>query len=258
MPQQRSLDQPLDLEMEQPAEFHLLLPLCSSLSYLVPSQPLALLPVLLSFHTLPPYLVLCLLAWTERFTKSTSDHQVPTPADKMATKVISHIQFLKIHSNFFSKSRNAFKILNLNLKTSLCCSADLSSSTSSSEQISHKKDVELISGQLAAEFSVSGSSLQQLTEEADVAKEKHSFPTKYIGIELPVAHDSRVKSAAFFKSSVDVTQCPTDGRPEIAVIGRSNVGKSSLINMLVNRKELALTSKKPGNPTLLPYHILRI
>lgn len=56
----------------------------------------------------------------------------------------------------------------------------------------------------------------------------------------------KIKSAEFIKSSADVSQCPQDGRPEVAVIGRSNVGKSSIINMLTHRKELAQTSKKPG------------
>lgn len=50
----------------------------------------------------------------------------------------------------------------------------------------------------------------------------------------------------FVKSSSRVKDCPKDHRPEFAVVGRSNVGKSSLINALVRKKEVALTSKKPG------------
>ncbi len=52
--------------------------------------------------------------------------------------------------------------------------------------------------------------------------------------------------ATFIKSSTDLQQCPLPDRPEIAFAGRSNVGKSSLINMLLNRKSLAKTSSTPG------------
>lgn len=57
---------------------------------------------------------------------------------------------------------------------------------------------------------------------------------------------AQVKSAEFIKSSSKESECPREGHPEIALVGRSNVGKSSLINVMVNRKELAQTSKKPG------------
>ena len=58
--------------------------------------------------------------------------------------------------------------------------------------------------------------------------------------------DFQIKSAEYCTSSVKLTQCPPPIHPEIAVIGRSNVGKSSLINLLTGRKELALVSKTPG------------
>ncbi|MED6208621.1 hypothetical protein PIB30_047009 [Stylosanthes scabra] len=60
------------------------------------------------------------------------------------------------------------------------------------------------------------------------------------------ATDSQVAQAEFIKSSVRTEDCPSDGLPEFALVGRSNVGKSSLLNSLVRRKKLALTSKKPG------------
>lgn len=50
--------------------------------------------------------------------------------------------------------------------------------------------------------------------------------------------------------------CPKDGKPEYAFIGRSNVGKSSLINMITDRRELARTSKKPGKTQMLNYYIV--
>ena len=55
-----------------------------------------------------------------------------------------------------------------------------------------------------------------------------------------------VKKAEFVISSPDVKKCPAPDRHEYAFIGRSNVGKSSLINMLANRKDLAKTAAKPG------------
>ncbi|KAG5031082.1 hypothetical protein JHK85_015064 [Glycine max] len=60
------------------------------------------------------------------------------------------------------------------------------------------------------------------------------------------ANDAQVLQAEFVKSSVKTEDCPSDGIPEFALVGRSNVGKSSLLNSLVRRKKLALTSKKPG------------
>lgn len=64
-----------------------------------------------------------------------------------------------------------------------------------------------------------------------------------------------VKDAKFIISSAKLSQCPNDTKAEYAFIGRSNVGKSSLINMLTNRKGLAKTSATPGK-TLLINHFL--
>jgi len=62
-----------------------------------------------------------------------------------------------------------------------------------------------------------------------------------------------IKQAIFHKSSPDLKSCPESEFPEFAFIGRSNVGKSSLINMLVNKKGLAKTSSKPGKTKLINY-----
>lgn len=64
-----------------------------------------------------------------------------------------------------------------------------------------------------------------------------------------------IKSAEFIISNTDYRKCPQDNKPEYAFIGRSNVGKSSLINMLTNHKKLAMTSSTPGK-TLLINHFL--
>jgi len=68
--------------------------------------------------------------------------------------------------------------------------------------------------------------------------------------------DAQVVNADFVKSSVRPDDCPRDGLPEFALVGRSNVGKSSLLNSLVRRKRLALTSKKPGKFLLCLDHCL--
>lgn len=61
----------------------------------------------------------------------------------------------------------------------------------------------------------------------------------------------KIKSAEFVISNTDVQKCPKDNLPEYAFIGRSNVGKSSLINMLTDHKNLAKTSGKPGKTQLI-------
>ncbi len=65
-----------------------------------------------------------------------------------------------------------------------------------------------------------------------------------------------IKSAEFVISNTDHRKCPADGKPEYAFIGRSNVGKSSLINMLTNKKGLAKTSGKPGKTQLINHFII--
>ncbi len=64
-----------------------------------------------------------------------------------------------------------------------------------------------------------------------------------------------VNTARFVVSNTDISKCPQEKRHEYAFIGRSNVGKSSLINMLTGKRNLAMTSSKPGK-TLLINHFL--
>ena len=63
-------------------------------------------------------------------------------------------------------------------------------------------------------------------------------------------------NASFYMSSSSVNGCPESGLPEFAFIGRSNVGKSSLINMLTGRKGLAKTSSSPGKTRLINHFII--
>ncbi|NRB63800.1 MAG: YihA family ribosome biogenesis GTP-binding protein [Saprospiraceae bacterium] len=65
-----------------------------------------------------------------------------------------------------------------------------------------------------------------------------------------------VHHTEFRGSFPKVNGCPKDDRPEFAFIGRSNVGKSSLINMLSGKKDLAHTSKKPGKTQLINYFLI--
>lgn len=65
-----------------------------------------------------------------------------------------------------------------------------------------------------------------------------------------------IKSAKFVVSNSQADKCPSDTLHEYAFIGRSNVGKSSLINMLTDRKKLAMTSATPGKTTLINHFLI--
>ena len=60
-----------------------------------------------------------------------------------------------------------------------------------------------------------------------------------------------IKKAKFITSAAKLSQCPNFGLPEVALLGRSNVGKSSFINALTNNSKLAKTSNKPGKTRLI-------
>jgi GTP-binding protein len=66
----------------------------------------------------------------------------------------------------------------------------------------------------------------------------------------------KIKSAEFVISNSDVSRCPDSSLPEYAFIGRSNVGKSSLINMITGRKNLAKTSGRPGKTQLINHFLI--
>lgn len=65
-----------------------------------------------------------------------------------------------------------------------------------------------------------------------------------------------ISSAEFIISNTDPAKCPDSNLPEYAFIGRSNVGKSSLINMLTNRRKLAMTSSTPGKTMLINHFFI--
>jgi len=66
----------------------------------------------------------------------------------------------------------------------------------------------------------------------------------------------KIHSSEFYTSSAEVLECPNKDLPEFAFIGRSNVGKSSLINSLCNKKSMARTSSKPGKTLLINHFII--
>lgn len=66
----------------------------------------------------------------------------------------------------------------------------------------------------------------------------------------------KIQSAEFLISNSRADQCPQTDKPEYAFIGRSNVGKSSLINMLTGRKALAMTSSTPGKTMLINHFVI--
>jgi len=66
----------------------------------------------------------------------------------------------------------------------------------------------------------------------------------------------KIKEAVFVVSNSDISKCPTDEKNEFAFIGRSNVGKSSLINMLTGKKNLAKTSGTPGKTQLINHFLI--
>src|SRR5688572_18913872 len=65
-----------------------------------------------------------------------------------------------------------------------------------------------------------------------------------------------ITSAEFISSYADVRKCPPPDKPEFAFIGRSNVGKSSLVNMITNSKTLAKTSGKPGKTQTINHFLI--
>ena len=66
----------------------------------------------------------------------------------------------------------------------------------------------------------------------------------------------KIQKAEFIKSAPDINHCPESKLPEYAFCGRSNVGKSSLINMITNHKKLAVTSSKPGRTRLINLFVI--
>lgn len=68
--------------------------------------------------------------------------------------------------------------------------------------------------------------------------------------------EDKIKSARFIKSSPGLKHCPPPDKPEFAFIGRSNVGKSSLLNLVSNNNKLAQTSAKPGKTKLINHFLI--
>lgn len=82
------------------------------------------------------------------------------------------------------------------------------------------------------------------------------FPQTRLNLHYYYFDEMEIKEAVFVSSVADVSKCPPSDKPEFAFIGRSNVGKSSLLNMLTNRKNLAKTSNKPGKTQTINHFII--
>ena len=82
------------------------------------------------------------------------------------------------------------------------------------------------------------------------------FPRIFTNFAPKIEKGMEIKKAEFTLSAPMVSMCPKDTKPEYAFIGRSNVGKSSLINMLTNNKKLAKTSATPGKTLLINHFII--
>jgi len=80
-----------------------------------------------------------------------------------------------------------------------------------------------------------------------------SFPTENDDRTYELMSNALIRRVLFITGAVDMDGCPEDDRGEVAFIGRSNVGKSSLVNMVTNRKTLAYTSKTPGKTQQFNY-----
>ena len=84
-------------------------------------------------------------------------------------------------------------------------------------------------------------------KQISISHNDYPEPTHLGDIELPkMPENARIKAADYVSSAVRPDQLPKDNKTEIAVIGRSNVGKSSLINAITNKHGLAMVSKTPG------------
>jgi len=77
-----------------------------------------------------------------------------------------------------------------------------------------------------------------------------------VSLQTKIISSMEIKKSAFVVSAPTVSKCPNDDKIEYAFIGRSNVGKSSLINMLCNHKGLAKTSATPGKTLLINHFII--
>jgi ribosome biogenesis GTP-binding protein ysxC len=77
-----------------------------------------------------------------------------------------------------------------------------------------------------------------------------------VSLQTKINSSMEIKKSAFVVSAPTVSKCPNDDKIEYAFIGRSNVGKSSLINMLCNHKGLAKTSATPGKTLLINHFII--
>lgn len=88
----------------------------------------------------------------------------------------------------------------------------------------------------------------------EAGSDEELFPV--LQLQLPAPTHTKVRTSVYLRSTVKHEDCPPPIHPEFAVIGRSNVGKSSLINMLTNSKKLAHVSKEPGKTRCINHFLI--
>lgn len=185
-------------------------------------------------------------------------HQLPRFSFISNTSLCSNLLFLpKTRLPIFSTLSGTYKSILSSTQTS---SAPLFSSVSGSTQIEIPLDSSISEEtQIESDPNLSFSEETQIEipieklfipPEVDVSDESSPLGSRVLkGSNIVLsgyASSARIVQAEFVKSSKRWEDCPSDGLPEFALVGRSNVGKSSLLNSIVRRKRLALTSKKPG------------
>ncbi|WCJ29812.1 P-loop containing nucleoside triphosphate hydrolases superfamily protein [Euphorbia peplus] len=159
----------------------------------------------------------------------------------------------RLHVSIFSRPPPSSFTFNFfpkhNFSTILRPNSTLSLSTTEPIPISQINPRELLAPEQDSPLQISIDKLF-IPPETEVSLDDSALSTRILkGSNIVLskyARDAQIAQAEFVKSSVENEGCPADGLPEFALVGRSNVGKSSLLNSLVRRKKLALTSKKPG------------
>ncbi|KAK9792467.1 hypothetical protein WJX73_008261 [Symbiochloris irregularis] len=170
-----------------------------------------------------------------------SDHIRNDAALKRKVKEITTIELKRLPRGEKRSKKELFNALHDRLETLI-----MDHTTQAAERILESEDTELGTPRHTT-LTRPEATLEPRATGTDLGNGLHDAPR---------ATHARVKTAEYVSSAVTLAQCPKARWPEFAVIGRSNVGKSSLINMLTGRKALALTSKTPGKTQCIIHFLI--